>query len=44
MSPVVLGSNPAAQMHAEDMLAYDYIGHWWADGRKPYIVYTGDWR
>ena len=40
LPPVLLGSNPAAQMHAEDMLAYDYIGHWWADGRKPYIVYS----
>ncbi len=37
---VVLGSNPAAQLHAEDMLANDYMGHWWADGRKPYMVYT----
>ena len=37
---VVLGSNPAAQMHAEDMLANDYMGHWWADGRKPYMVYS----
>ena len=40
MSPVVLGSNPAAQMHAEDMLANDYQGHWWTDRRKPYMVYT----
>lgn len=22
------------------MLVNDYFGHWWADGRKPYMVYT----
>ena len=38
--PVALGTNPAAQLHAEDMLAHDYQGHWWADGRKPYMVYS----
>ena len=35
-----MGSNVAAQMHAEDMLDHDYFGHWWADGRKPYMVYS----
>ena len=40
LPPVVLGSNPAAQMHAEDMIAHDYFGHWWMDGRKPYMVYS----
>ena len=40
LPPVVLGSNPAAQMHAEDMIAHDYFGHWWRDGRKPYMVYS----
>ncbi|MXY18534.1 MAG: CAP domain-containing protein [Synechococcus sp. SB0676_bin_10] len=40
LPPVVLGTNPAAQLHAEDMLVNDYFGHWWADGRKPYMVYT----
>ncbi len=40
LSPVQLGSNVAAQMHAEDMLDHDYFGHWWADGRKPYMVYS----
>ena len=35
-----MGSNPAAQLHAEDMLAHEYLGHWWVDGRKPYMVYT----
>ncbi len=37
---VSLGSNQAAQLHAQDMLSNDYQGHWWADGRKPYMVYT----
>ena len=40
LPPVVLGANIAAQLHAEDMLVNDYFGHWWADGRKPYMVYT----
>ena len=40
LPPVALGLNPAAQLHAEDMLAHDYQGHWWADGRKPYMVYS----
>ena len=40
LPPVVLGTNMAAQLHAEDMLINDYFGHWWADGRKPYMVYT----
>ena len=38
--PVALGTNPAAQLHAEDMLKHDYQGHWWSDGTKPYMVYT----
>ena len=40
LPPVVLGTNPAAQLHAEDMLEHQYLGHWWVDGRKPYMVYT----
>ncbi len=40
LPPVVLGLNEAAQLHAEDMLNHDYFGHWWADGRKPYMVYS----
>jgi len=38
--PVTLGLNPAAQLHAEDMLIHNYLGHWWVDGRKPYMVYS----
>ncbi len=37
---LTLGSNPAAQMHAEDMLEHGYNGHWWADGRDPTQVYS----
>ena len=40
LPPVVLGTNPAAQLHAEDMLKHDYFGHWWIDGTKPYMIYT----
>ncbi len=27
-------------MHAEDMIENEYMGHWWVDGRKPYMVYS----
>ena len=37
---VGLGDNPAAQMHAEEMLKHNYVGHWWVNGRKPYMVYS----
>lgn len=37
---VEMGANSAAQSHADDMLANKYIGHWWTDGEKPYMVYT----
>lgn len=40
LSAVVLGDNEAAQLHAEDMVAGRYLGHWWRDGRKPYMVYS----
>ena len=37
---MVLGNNQAAQMHADEMLEHEYQGHWWLDGRKPYMVYS----
>jgi uncharacterized protein YkwD len=40
LPPVELGMNAAAQLHAEDMLTHEYLGHWWTDGRKPYMVYS----
>ncbi|MCE2463429.1 MAG: hypothetical protein J4F46_05895, partial [Dehalococcoidia bacterium] len=35
-----LGSNSAAQHHAQDMVKHGYGGHWWTDGLKPYMVYS----
>ena len=40
LSPVTLGRNEAAQLHAEDMLEHNYIGHWWVNGRDPTQVYS----
>lgn len=40
LAPVILGSNPMAQMHAEEMLKHNYTGYWRVDGRKPYMVYS----
>ena len=40
LPPIVLGANIAAQLHAQDMVEHGYLGHWWLDGRKPYMVYT----
>lgn len=39
--PVRLGTNPAAQIHAEDSLRSGYLaGHWTSEGMKPYMLYT----
>lgn len=40
LSPVVLGDNVAAQLHAEASLAGCFSGHWGADGLKPYMRYS----
>ena len=40
VAPVVMGTNSAAQMHAEDSLKYEYSGHWYKNGEKPYMVYS----
>ena len=40
LHPVVLGSNNAAQRHADDMLRQDYISHWDPLGLTPYMRYT----
>jgi len=37
---VTLGTNPAAQTHAEEMLEYSYLSHWGLDGLKPYMRYA----
>ena len=38
--PVILGSNSAAQQHAEAMLANNFTGHWGIDGLNPNMRYT----
>lgn len=38
--PVQLGSNGAAQQHAEDMLTNFYMGHVDSGGMKPYMRYS----
>ena len=40
LAPVSLGSNTAAQKHAEEEMAKGYISHWGMDGMKPYVRYT----
>ncbi len=39
-APVVLGTNIAAQLHAESALANCFSGHWGLDGLKPYMRYS----
>ena len=39
-TPVVLGENVAAQLHAEAALAGCYSSHWGDDGLKPYMRYS----
>ena len=40
LEPVALGSNGAAQTHAENMLAGCSSSHWGLDGLKPYMRHT----
>ena len=40
VAPVKLGSNPAAQIYADNSLANCYGGHWSLDGLKPYMRYS----
>ncbi|MBU2536187.1 MAG: CAP domain-containing protein [Chloroflexota bacterium] len=40
LEPVTLGSNTAAQKHAEERLANRFSSHWGMDGLKPYMRYT----
>ena len=37
---LVLGDNPAAQLHADESLANCMFGHWDAYGTKPYMRYS----
>ena len=40
VSPVVLGDNTAAQLHAEESLANCFSSHWGMDGLKAYMRYS----
>jgi uncharacterized protein YkwD len=40
LAPVTLGSNGAAQKHAQDMFDNYFLSHWGTDGLKPYMRYT----
>lgn len=40
VSPVVLGDNIAAQLHAEESLANCFSSHWGMDGLKAYMRYS----
>lgn len=38
--PVTMGSNQAAQIHADQMLEECFVSHWGIDGLKPYMRYS----
>ena len=38
--PVVMGTNPIAQIHAENLLRDCTLSHWGVDGLKPYMRYS----
>ena len=38
--PLVLGDNPAAQLHAEASLDGDFLSHWDLEGRTPLMRYS----
>ena len=40
LSPVVLGDNIAAQLHAESAIENCFSSHWGIDGLKPYMRYS----
>ena len=40
LGPVALGSNPAAQAHADSMLYNCFSSHWGLDGLKPHMRYS----
>lgn len=40
LEPVKLGSNSAAQIHAEDVFRNKQISHWMSNGEKPYMTYS----
>lgn len=40
LPPVLLSSNIAAQLHADDLLKERTISHWMTNGEKPYMTYS----
>jgi hypothetical protein len=38
IAPVLFSSNPMAQQRADEMFRHDYLGYFWLDGRKNYMV------
>lgn len=40
LSGVILGDNPAAQIHAADMRSNCFLSHWGSNGMKPSMRYT----
>lgn len=40
LKPVLLSSNTAAQIHAEDVLSHRTISHWLSNGEKPYMTFS----
>ncbi len=40
LAPLVIGHNPAAQLHAESALENCFSSHWGVDGLKPYMRYS----
>ena len=40
LTPVVLGNNVAAQLHAEELSGQCFVSHWGLDGLKPYMRYS----
>ena len=40
LDPVIQGDNPAAQIHADNMLYGCFSSHWGLDGLKPYMRYS----
>jgi len=40
LTPLVLGSNVAAQLHAEALSDECFLSHWGLDGLKPYMRYS----
>ena len=40
VDPVTLGTNSAAQAHADNLVNFCTLGHWGVDGTKPYMRYS----